>query len=134
MMDPNERQAEREAMVQEQIASRNIRDQRLLEAMRRIPRHHFIPPATDAWFRAYSDTAQPIGEGQTISQPYIVALMTDSLQLQGTEKALEVGAGSGYQTAILSELAAEVVAVERIPELAGMGRRGGPRMPLMTQS
>ncbi len=109
-------------MVQEQIASRNIRDRRLLDAMRRIPRHCFIPPATDSWFRAYSDSALPIGEGQTISQPYMVALMTASLELQGTEKTLEIGAGSGYQTAILSTLTAEVIAVERIPELAERAR------------
>lgn len=109
-------------MVQEQIASRNIRNPRLLDAMRQIPRHRFIPPATDAWVRAYADAAQPIGEGQTISQPYMVALMTESLALKGTEKVLEIGAGSGYQTAILSTLATEVVAIERIPELTERAR------------
>lgn len=117
--DPlDNRQAERDIMVAEQIAARGITNPRLLQAMRTIPRHRFIPPATDAWNRAYMDGAQTIGEGQTISQPYIVALMSDALQLTGTERVLEIGAGSGYQTAILSQLAAEVVAIERIPMLA----------------
>lgn len=118
MRATDERQAERDTMVRDQIEARHLRNARLLDALRRIPRHRFIPPATDAWSRAYADAAQPIGEGQTISQPYIVALMTESLQLTGTEKVLEIGSGSGYQTAILSVLAAQVVAIERIPELA----------------
>jgi protein-L-isoaspartate(D-aspartate) O-methyltransferase len=118
-----ERQQEREAMVREQIAARGIRDSRLLNAMHRVPRHRFIPPDTDAYSRAYADGAQPIGERQTISQPYVVALMTDALQLQGNENVLEIGAGSGYQTAILSLLAASVVAIERHAPLAERARR-----------
>lgn len=110
-------------MVRLQIQGRGITEPRLLDALRRTPRHRFIPPTTDAWNSAYQDSAQTIGEGQTISQPYIVALMTQALHLKGTEKVLEIGAGSGYQTAILCQLAGEVVAVERIPELAARARR-----------
>lgn len=119
----DERQAERETMVAEQIASRGITDTRLLDALRRTPRHWFIPPATDAWNRAYVDDAQSIGEGQTISQPSLVALMTHYLALTGTEKVLEIGAGSGYQTAILSPLAKEIIAIERLPNLAERARK-----------
>lgn len=118
-----ERQAEREAMVRDQIMARGIHDPRLLDAMRHVPRHLFIPPDRDAYARAYADGAQPIGEGQTISQPYIVALMTDALQLQGDENILEIGAGSGYQTAVLSQLTASVVAIERHAPLAEGARR-----------
>jgi protein-L-isoaspartate(D-aspartate) O-methyltransferase len=113
-----DRPTDREAMVREQIEARGIADARVRDALRRVPRHLFIPPATDAHARAYADAAQAIGEGQTISQPYIVALMTESLGLTGAETVLEIGAGSGYQTAVLSLLAREVVAVERIPVLA----------------
>ncbi|MBC8138838.1 MAG: protein-L-isoaspartate(D-aspartate) O-methyltransferase [Fibrella sp.] len=105
-------------MIAEQIAARGIRDSRVLNALRRVPRHRFIRSATDAHTRAYADAAQSIGEGQTISQPYIVALMSEALALTGAEKVLEIGAGSGYQTAVLSLLADEVIAVERIPSLA----------------
>jgi protein-L-isoaspartate(D-aspartate) O-methyltransferase len=118
----NERRAEREAMVREQIASRGIRDARVLEAMRRVPRHRFVPPDSYAYSQAYEDGAQAIGEGQTISQPFIVALMTDVLELRGDEKVLEIGAGSGYQTAILSLLCASVIAIERHPQLAERAR------------
>jgi protein-L-isoaspartate(D-aspartate) O-methyltransferase len=107
---------QRESMVREQIARRGIRDPRLLEAMRTIPRHSFLPEGQRRW--AYADGAQRIGLGQTISQPYIVALMTDSLKLQGDEKVLEVGTGSGYQAAVLATLAAEVHTIERHPKLA----------------
>ncbi|MBC8101723.1 MAG: protein-L-isoaspartate O-methyltransferase, partial [Cytophagales bacterium] len=118
-MNPyEERQTERDTMVQDQIAGRGVRDTHVLAAMRRIPRHAFIPPHTDAASRAYADGAQPIGEGQTISQPYIVALMTESLALTGTETVLEIGAGSGYQTALLAALAARVIAIERHAPLA----------------
>jgi len=93
-----------------------IRDERVLAAMERVPRHLFVPEHIR--HLAYDDTPLPIGHGQTISQPYIVALMTQALELDGDEKVLEVGTGSGYQTAILCELAREVFSVERIPELA----------------
>lgn len=110
-------------MVRDQIAARGIHDPGVLAAMRAVPRHRFLPSHTDAATHAYADGAQAIGEGQTISQPYIVALMTASLGLTGTEKVLEIGAGSGYQTAILARLAAEVIAVERHPALAEAARR-----------
>lgn len=110
-------------MVREQIVARGITTTRVLEALRTVPRHRFIPSATEAWSRAYADGAQVIGEGQTISQPYIVALMTTALQLTGTEKVLEIGAGSGYQSAILSPLVSEVIAIERLSLLADRARR-----------
>ena len=97
-------------MVEEQIRARGITEERILDALRRVPRELFVPP--EAREEAYADRALPIGAGQTISQPYIVALMTSCLGLQGHERVLEVGAGSGYQTAILAELALEVFAVE----------------------
>jgi protein-L-isoaspartate(D-aspartate) O-methyltransferase len=105
-----------EEMVKGQIEARGVKDERLLAAMRKVERHKFIP----AEFRhlAYKDTASPIGEDQTISQPYIVALMTELLQLKGEEKVLEIGTGSGYQAAILAELAKEVYTIEILPELA----------------
>lgn len=105
-----------EKMIREQLLGRNITDDRVLSAMRKIKRHHFVE---EAFFdRAYGDYPLPIGEKQTISQPYMVALMTQLLQLQESEKVLELGTGSGYQTAILAELAAEVYSVERIRSLA----------------
>ncbi len=106
----------RERMVRDQIAARGVRDPRVLEAMRIIPRHVFVPPDKQMW--AYEDRPLSIGHGQTISQPYIVARMTELLGLQGDEKVLEVGTGSGYQAAILGYLAPEVHTVERVPELA----------------
>ena len=106
----------RELMVNEQIARRGINDPRLLEAFRRVPRHRFVP--LDSRPQAYRDGPLPIGAGQTISQPYIVALMTDLLRLDGTQRVLEIGTGSGYQAAILGELARSVHTVERLPELA----------------
>lgn len=109
-------ETQRENMVREQIARRGIRDPRLLEAMRTIPRHCFLPVGQRNW--AYADGAQRIGLGQTISQPYIVALMSEALRLQGDEKVLEVGTGSGYQAAILCSLAAVVHTIERLPKLA----------------
>jgi protein-L-isoaspartate(D-aspartate) O-methyltransferase len=109
-------------MVREQVEARGVRDPRVLDALRRVPRHLFTPEGTEARADAYGDRAHAIGEGQTISQPYIVALMSEALVLTGTEKVLEIGAGSGYQTAVLSLLAREVVAVERIEPLA---RRAG---------
>jgi len=106
----------RREMVEKQIRSRGISDPRVLSAMERVPRHEFVPDAHRA--RAYEDSPLPIGEGQTISQPYIVAAMTAALQLTGTERVLEIGAGSGYQAAILSLLAAEVYTIERSATLA----------------
>jgi len=111
-------EAERVAMVERQIVARGVRDPRVLEAMRTIPRHLFLPEAQrDA---AYRDRAVEIGQGQTISQPYMVALMTELLTLQSTDRVLEIGTGSGYQCAILAALAGTVHTVERIPELAAV--------------
>jgi protein-L-isoaspartate(D-aspartate) O-methyltransferase len=101
----------RERMVRRQLARRGIRDRRVLDAMRRVPRERFVP--ADLREHAYEDRALPIDEGQTISQPYIVALMTQALEMTGVEKVLEVGTGSGYQTAVLSHLARRVVSIER---------------------
>ena len=106
----------RARMVEEQLATRGLTDSRLLAAFRAVPRHRFVPEPLQ--HEAYADHPLPIGAGQTISQPYIVALMTGALRLQGHERVLEIGSGSGYQTAILAQLALEVYAVERIPELA----------------
>jgi len=107
-------------MVEGQIAARGIADARVLEAIRKIPRHLFIEEALSD--RAYDDSALPIGEKQTISQPFIVALMTQALALQATDKILEIGTGSGYQTAILAELAARVYSIERVKSLAQRSR------------
>ena len=107
-------------MVDNQIAARGIRDKRVLEAMRKVPRHLFVDEAL--WDQAYGDFPLPIGEGQTISQPYIVARMTEELGLHGNEKVLEIGTGSGYQTAILAELSRQVFSVERIPSLLQRAR------------
>lgn len=101
--------------------SREISDKRVLAAMARVPRELFVPP--ECYYAAYEDMPLSIGFGQTISQPFIVALMTQALELKGNEKVLELGTGSGYQTAILAELAKWVVSVERIPELAESARR-----------
>ena len=106
----------RERMVREQIEARGVKNHRVLEAMRKVPRHLFIPEANRNM--AYEDTPVPIGEGQTISQPYIVAYMTDALKIKPTDRVLEVGTGSGYQAAILGELAAEVYTIEVLPDLA----------------
>jgi protein-L-isoaspartate(D-aspartate) O-methyltransferase len=106
----------REWMVESQIKRRGIADPRVLKAMRTAPRHRFVPK--QLWDQAYNDYPLPIGEDQTISQPYIVAMMTEALELIGTEKVLEIGAGSGYQAAILGELAQEVYTIERIASLA----------------
>jgi protein-L-isoaspartate(D-aspartate) O-methyltransferase len=103
-------------MVATQIAARGIRDPRVLAAFRKVPRHEFVPVASRA--QAYADMALPIGEGQTISQPYIVALMTELAGLRETSRVLEVGTGSGYQAAILAELAQDVWSIEIIEPLA----------------
>jgi len=109
-----------QAMTAEQIAARGIRDPRVLEAMRRVPRHLFVPEAYRS--EAYGDHPLPIGHGQTISQPFIVAYMTALLELQGDEKVLEIGTGSGYQAAVLAHLAREVHTVERLPQLAAQAQ------------
>ena len=113
-------QRERERMVDEQLAARGITDARVLTAMRRIPRHIFVDEGLA--HSAYEDHPLPIGEGQTISQPYIVGLMTSLLELTGREKVLEVGTGSGYQTAVLAALARRVCSIERLPRLAERAR------------
>jgi protein-L-isoaspartate(D-aspartate) O-methyltransferase len=112
----NEYCGAREKMVQEQLLARGIKDARVLEAMGKIPRHLFVEEELAE--QAYEDAPLPIGAKQTISQPYMVALMTESLQLSGSEKVLEIGTGSGYQTAVLAELALQVFSIEKIPELA----------------
>ncbi len=110
----------REKMVETQIKSRGVKDERVLSAMLKVERHRFVPEAYES--QAYSDQPLPIGEGQTISQPYIVALMTELLELKGDEKVLEVGTGSGYQAAILAELAKEVYTIEIIETLANSSK------------
>ena len=112
----------RRRMVEQQLKGRGISDRRVLEAFRKVPRHAFVPPEFAA--EAYADHPVAIGGGQTISQPYMVALMTSLLRLQGHERVLEIGTGSGYQAAILAELALEVYSVERLPELlSGVAQR-----------
>lgn len=108
--------ATRNWMVDTQLISRGISDPRVLAAMRKVPRHRFIPERM--WDQAYNDYPLPIGEDQTISQPYMVALMTEILELKGPERVLEIGAGSGYQAAILAELAAAVFTIDRLASLA----------------
>lgn len=108
-------EAARFQMVEQQLRKRGVTDPRVLRAFQMVPRHLFVPP--EELREAYADHPLPIGSGQTISQPYIVALMVEQLRLQGHERVLEIGAGSGYQSAILSQLALEVYAVERLPEL-----------------
>jgi protein-L-isoaspartate(D-aspartate) O-methyltransferase len=107
-------------MVQEQLIARGIRDRRLIEAMRRVPRHLFIDPGLVN--RAYDDSALPIGEKQTLSQPYMAGKMTEALRLTGKEKVLEIGTGSGYQTAVLAELCFNVFSVEKIRALSRKAR------------
>lgn len=111
----------RKRMVEAQVIARGIKDRRVIEALLKTPRHLFVEEAMAS--QAYNDTSLPIGEKQTISQPYMVALMTEMLALEGTETVLEVGTGSGYQAAILSHVARRVCTVERIPQLATRARR-----------
>jgi len=106
----------RDMMVKTQLISRGIRDKRLLDAMKKVPRHLFLDESMQ--HKAYDDMALAIGEGQTISQPYMVAVMTELLEIEGEEKVLEIGTGSGYQAAILAELSKEVYTVERVQELS----------------
>jgi protein-L-isoaspartate(D-aspartate) O-methyltransferase len=112
----DEMRAERHRMISGQLIPRGIHDERVLRAFEVIPRHLFVPAESHTW--AYADAPQPIGRDQTISQPYIVALMSQKLHLTGSERVLDVGTGSGYQAAILSQLADQVHTVEIIPELA----------------
>lgn len=107
---------QQEMMVREQIARRGLTNPRLLDAFRRVPRHRFVPP--EVRHESYRDGPLPIGGGQTISQPYIVALMTSLLNLDGTQRVLEIGTGSGYQAAVLSVLAKEVCSIEIVAPLA----------------
>src|SRR5512133_3486530 len=117
----NAEQAARHRMVEDQLRARDIVDERVLEAMERVPRELFVPePERD---RAYADAALPIGYGQTISQPYMVARIAEALSLPPGEVVLDVGTGSGYQAAVLAELGADVVTIERIPELAERARK-----------
>jgi len=111
----------RQQMVDTQIVKRGIIDKKVIEAMRKVPRHLFIDNAL--WPQAYEDHPLPIGEKQTISQPYIVALMTEALELKENDKVLEIGTGSGYQTAILAELAEKVYSIERLPNIAKNARK-----------
>ena len=111
---------DRERMVEDQLVARGVTDPRVLAAMRRVPRHLFVDEAFRD--RAYGDHPLPIGDGQTISQPFIVGKMTELLRLAGAEKVLEVGTGSGYQAAVLGELAGRVCTIERIPRLVQRAR------------
>lgn len=112
--------SERRRMTESQIRARGVRDPAVLAAMAKVPRHLFVPQAFRA--HAYADEPLPIGEGQTISQPYIVAYMTEALGLRGGEKVLEVGTGSGYQTAVLAEIAGAVFTIEIVEPLAKQAR------------
>jgi protein-L-isoaspartate(D-aspartate) O-methyltransferase len=117
----NDYQGKRQQMVDEQLRSRGIKDPRVLSAFMKVPRHLFLDEAF--WPQGYDDHPLPISEKQTISQPYIVAVMTQALELKGTERVLEIGTGSGYQAAILAELAEQVYSVERIHALAKRARK-----------
>lgn len=121
MMLGMSREEARDRMVREQIEARGISDARVLQALRIVPRHAFVPEAFQA--EAYADHPLPIGHGQTISQPYIVAFMAEALHLRGHERVLEVGSGSGYLAAVLSQLCHQVVALELEPALASLSRR-----------
>ncbi len=117
---PAPAESEQERMIEEQIVARGVRTPRVLDALRRVPRAAFVPPALAA--EAHRDSPLPIGHGQTISQPFIVAYMTDQLDLSGDEKVLEIGTGSGYQAAILGELARRVYTIEIVEPLARQSR------------
>ncbi len=119
-MEETRFERERFQMVADQLKTRGIRDPRVISVFELTPRHVFVPEEERQW--SYDDYPLPIGFNQTISQPYIVALMTQSLELTGSEKVLEIGTGSGYQAAILSQLAAEIHTIEIIPELAEKAR------------
>jgi protein-L-isoaspartate(D-aspartate) O-methyltransferase len=121
MTPPPDFAALRRAMVADQLRARGLRDPRVLDVMGRLPREHFVPEVYRP--EAYDDRPLGIGGGQTISQPYMVALMTEALDLKGDERVLEIGTGSGYQTAVLAALCREVFTVERVPELAEEAQR-----------
>ncbi|HXF75664.1 MAG TPA: protein-L-isoaspartate(D-aspartate) O-methyltransferase [Methylomirabilota bacterium] len=108
-------------MVERQLRQRGIKDERVLAAMGRLPRHSFVPERQRS--SAYEDRPLPIGEGQTISQPYVVAFMTERLELRGGERVLEIGTGSGYQAAVLAELAAQVFSIEILPKLSERAKK-----------
>ena len=120
-MKTNDFSFARKRMVQDQLSARGIKDERVLTAMRKVPRHRFVEEGL--WSQAYGDFPLPIGEGQTISQPYIVALMTQALELQPDDKVLEIGTGSGYQVAVVAEIARRVFSVERISAIAAKARK-----------
>jgi protein-L-isoaspartate(D-aspartate) O-methyltransferase len=126
--NPDDYHIARRNMVDRQIKGRGLTDLRILEVMQRVPRHFFVDEAQAA--QSYADTPLPIGHGQTISQPYIVALMIESLELAPTDRVLEIGFGSGYQTALLASLAKEVFAVERLEPLFRKGRDNLARLDL----
>jgi len=111
----------REEMVNRQIIARGVKDKRVIEAMLKVPRHKFVPPSELSY--AYADEPRPIGEGQTISQPYIVAFMTEQLKVKPGDRVLEIGTGSGYQAAVLAQIVDSVFTIEIIPELAERARR-----------
>ncbi len=115
----------RSRMVEEQLVSRGISDSRVLASMERVERHRFVGEALRV--RAYDDKPLPIGERQTISQPFMVGLMTQALELKGGERVLEIGTGCGYQTAVLAELAANVFSIERLSALAATARAAARR-------
>lgn len=117
----NEFTSKRQRMIETQLLPRGIKDPRVIAAMNKVPRHLFLDEAL--WREAYEDHPVPIGEKQTISQPFIVAIMTEALKLSGTEKILEIGTGSGYQAAVLAELAEQVYSIERLPSIAKRARR-----------
>lgn len=121
---------ERSRMVEEQIIARGVKDERVIAAMRKVARHEFLPEAIRGM--AYQDSALPLGEAQTMSQPYMVAIMSELLALTGTERVLEIGTGSGYQAAILAELCAKVYTVERIKPLADRARASLDRLGYRT--
>jgi len=116
----------RQRMVNEQISGRGIKDPRVIAAMEQVPRHLFVPETLHG--QAYGDHALPIGEGQTISQPFMVAFMSEAMELRGSERVLEIGTGSGYQTAILAHLAGRVYSVERIRSLLEKARKNLDRI------
>jgi protein-L-isoaspartate(D-aspartate) O-methyltransferase len=117
---PGDYAAARERMVRDQIEARGITDRRTLAALRKVERHRFVPPELAPL--AYEDHALPIGEEQTISQPYVVAAMTEAIRLSGGESVLEIGTGSGYQAAVLAEMGAKVYTIEILPDLARAAR------------
>ncbi len=116
-----DRTTERTAMIETQLRARGIRNPRVLAAMAAVPRHRFVPAEVER--QAYDDHPLPIGYGQTISQPYIVAFMSEALALEPSDTVLEIGTGSGYQAAVLAKLAAQVYSIELLPELAARARR-----------